>query len=121
VEHGTVSSGTQDLTSPPLAQVLVYPARVKILAVLADDPSASFGATDLADHADVDPSTWATHRDALLDLGLVRTVETDGPYPEYALAETSAGGALKRLSDELDDVLLDETDPIADAVDGFVR
>lgn len=114
-------SRTGDLTSPPLAQVLVYPARVKLLAVLADDPSATFGATDLAEHAGVDPSTWASHRDALLDLGLVRTVETDGPHPEYALAETAAASALQHLSEELDDVLLGQTDPIADAVDGFVR
>jgi hypothetical protein len=52
-----MASFESDNTAPPLAQVFTYPARVKFLAVLADDPDASFTATELVDHAGTAPST----------------------------------------------------------------
>ncbi|KZN22865.1 histidine kinase [Haladaptatus sp. R4] len=110
-----------DLTSPPLAQVFVYPARMKFLAVLADDPDGSFSATELADHAGTAPSTWTNHRDELLDLELVETVDADGAHPEYTLATTTHARLLQRLSDELDDVIYELRDPISDAIGGFTR
>ncbi|ODR82522.1 histidine kinase [Haladaptatus sp. W1] len=108
-----------DLTAPPLAQVFTYPARMKFLAVLADDPNESFSATELVDHAGTAPSTWTAHRDDLLELELVKTVETDGPHPKYTLATTTHARLLQRLSDELDEVIHELKDPISDAIDGF--
>ena len=114
------SQGTT-LTSPPLAQVFVYPARMQFLAVLADDPDESFSATELVNHAGTAPSTWTSHRDDLLDLGLVETVDADGAHPEYTLATTTHARLLQRLSDELDDVIHGLKNPLSDAIGGFAQ
>ena len=116
-----MESEDRDMTAPPLAQVFVYPARVKFLAVLADDPDEEFSATTLANHADTDPSTWTDHREALLELGFVEERETSGRYPRYALADTPHARLLRELSSELDAVLLDANDPLEDAIGGFIR
>lgn len=110
-----------DLTSPPLARVFIYPARMKFLAVLADNPDRSFSATELVEHAGTASSTWTSHRDELLELGLVRAVNTDGTYPEYILASTAHARLLERLSDELDDVIHELNDPISDAIGSFAQ
>ncbi len=110
-----------NLTSPPLAQVFTYPARMKFLAVLADDPDESFSATELVEHAGTAPSTWTNHRDELLDLELVETVDSNGAHPEYTLATTTHARLLQRLSNELDDVIHELTNPISDAIGGFAQ
>ncbi|WP_458206132.1 histidine kinase [Haladaptatus sp. NG-SE-30] len=109
------------LTTPPLSRVLTYPARVKFLAVLADNPEVSFSATELTDHAGTAPSTWTTHRDDLLELELVEEIETDGAYPEYRLASTPHAQLLQRLSEDLDAVLYELNDPLSDAIGGFAQ
>jgi DNA-binding transcriptional ArsR family regulator len=116
-----MESPKSDLTTPPLARVLVYPARVKFLSVLADNPCESFGATELAVHAGTAPSTWTAHRDDLLDLDLIEETETEGVYPEYTLASTAHAQLLRRLSEELDALLHELNDPLSDAIGGFAQ
>ncbi len=110
-----------DLATPPLARVFVYPARVKFLAVLADNPDESFSATELADHAGTAPSTWTNHRDELLELELVDEVETGGAYPEYSLASSPHAQLLRRLSEDIDAMFYELNDPLSDAIGGFAQ
>ncbi|WP_049971438.1 helix-turn-helix domain-containing protein [Haladaptatus cibarius] len=110
-----------DLATPPLAQVFVYPARVKFLAVLADNPDESFSATELAEHAGTAASTWTSHRDDLLELELVDEIDTDGAYPEYSLAPTAHAQLLRQLSEDIDAVLYELNDPLSDAIGGFAQ
>lgn len=48
-------------------------------------------------------------------------VDSDGAHPEYTLATTTQAHLFQRLSDELDDVILELKDPISDAIGGFAE
>ncbi|WP_435152257.1 histidine kinase [Haladaptatus sp. DFWS20] len=117
-----MSPPQSDLATPPLARVFrLSRARVKFLAVLADNPNESFSATKLAEHAGTATSTWTNHRDELLELEPVDEIDTNGTYPECSLASTAYAQLLRRLSEDINAVLYELNDPLSDAIGGFAQ
>ncbi|WP_435364253.1 winged helix-turn-helix domain-containing protein [Haloarchaeobius sp. DYHT-AS-18] len=109
----------QQSFDPPLTQALAYPARVAILGILVERHDERLGASEVATEADLSPSTFHEHRDALIDLGLMEKHDGEG-YPSYSLADTEQTAILRELNTVLSRLYAEQEDFSA-SVEEFVE
>ncbi|WP_439026859.1 winged helix-turn-helix domain-containing protein [Haloarchaeobius sp. DT45] len=110
---------SQQSFDPPLTRALAYPARVAILGILVERHDERLGASEIAAAADLSPSTFHGHREALIDLGLMEKHEGEG-YPSYSLADTNQATILVELNTTLSRVYA-EREGFAASVEEFVE
>ena len=109
---------TDDRFDPPLARAFPHSTRLRLAGALADAPEKGLGATELTDHANVGRATFYDHREKLVEIGVMETVETDAST-RYRLADTEVARIARRLNDALGDQLASGDREFADALTDF--
>lgn len=109
---------TDDRFDPPLARAFPHSTRLRLAGALADAPDGGLGATELTDHANVGRATFYDHREELIDIGLMATVENDATT-RYRLADTEVAEAIRHLNDAVGEELVTGDREFADALTDF--
>jgi DNA-binding transcriptional ArsR family regulator len=109
---------TTEFTSP-LARGLSTPARVRIAGALVESREEELLPSDLAAQANVSKRTFHNHRDALVELGVMRKVDPDRGYPRYTLADSTVASLLVELNETLEVQFLELTEGVETAVENF--
>ena len=109
---------TDDRFDPPLARAFPHSTRLRVAGALADAPESGLGATELTDHADVGRATFYDHREELVEIGVMETVEGEGAT-RYRLADTEVARTVERLNDAVGDRLATGDREFADALTDF--
>jgi DNA-binding transcriptional ArsR family regulator len=105
----------------PLERALSTPARVKIAGALVESRGQELLPTEIAGQAGVSERTFHNHREALVDLGVMRRHHPDSGYPRYALADSTVADLLVELNDHLGSQLVTDTEGVATAVQNFTE
>lgn len=109
---------SHDRFDPPLTRAFPHSTRLRLAGALADAPDDGIGATELTDHAGVGRATFYDHRDELVEIGVMETVETDAAT-RYRLADTEVARAVRRLNDAVGDRMATGDREFADALTDF--
>lgn len=109
---------TEDRFDPPLARAFPHSTRLRLAGALADAPEDGLGATKLTDHANVGRATFYDHREELVEIGVMETVEGEATT-RYRLADTEVGRIVHRLNDAIGDQLASGDREFADALTDF--
>jgi DNA-binding transcriptional ArsR family regulator len=88
--------------------------KAKILVALLGDHDRDLNASDIANMAGIERSTFYTHIDTLLDFGLVKLIREVGNSKMYAInKESDAAKALAQFEWDLLDTLDEDGSPAA--------
>ena len=109
---------TEDRFDPPLVRAFPNSTRLRLAGALADAPDGGLGATDLTDHANVGRATFYDHREELVEIGVMETVDDDAAT-RYRLADTEVGKAIRQLNDTIGDRMATGDREFADALTDF--
>ena len=78
----------------PLERALSTPARVQIAGALVESRGQELLPTEIAGQAGVSERTFHNHREALVELDVMRRHRPDSGYPRYALADSTVADLL---------------------------
>ena len=109
---------TDDRFDPPLARAFPHSTRLRLAGALADAPDGGLGATELTDHANVGRATFYDHREELVEIGLMETVD-GGATTRYQLAETEVAAAIRQLNEAVGEKMATGDREFADALTDF--
>ncbi|MFC5365426.1 ArsR/SmtB family transcription factor [Salinirubrum litoreum] len=114
--------GNADTTfRSPLGRALSTPARVRIAGALVESRGEELLPTEIAGQAGVSERTFHNHREALVELGVMRKHHPESGYPRYTLADSPVADLLVALNAELDAQFVAGTDGVQTAVQNFTE
>lgn len=92
--------------APPISQELRFPARIKILGILAE-ASEPLQQKDILKQSGISRPTFSSHRDRLQQLNLIEVVE-EGASTTYRLADNEGSESFKTLNRFLGDRIAED-------------
>lgn len=105
----------------PLERALSTPARVQITGALVESRGQELLPTEIAGQAGVSERTFHNHREALVELDVMRRHHPDSGYPRYALADSTVADLLVELNDHFGSQFVDDTAGIESAIQQFTE
>jgi DNA-binding transcriptional ArsR family regulator len=105
----------------PLERALSAPARVRIAGALVESRGEELLPTEIAGQAGISERTFHNHREALVDVGVMRRHHPGSGYPRYALADSTVADLLVELNDELGAQFVSGDDDVEAAVQHFTE
>jgi DNA-binding transcriptional ArsR family regulator len=105
----------------PLERALSTPARVKITGALVESRGEELLPTEIAGQAGVSERTFHNHREALVELGVMRRHHPERGYPRYTLADSTVADLLVALNDHLGSQFVADTEGVEAAVQRFTE
>jgi DNA-binding transcriptional ArsR family regulator len=105
----------------PLGRALSTPARVRIAGALVESREEELLPTEIAGQAGVSERTFHNHREALVELGVMRKHHPESGYPRYALADSVVAELLVELNDALGSQFVAGAEDVETAVQNFTE
>lgn len=105
----------------PLERALSTPARVRITGALVESRGEALLPTEIAGQAGVSERTFHNHREALVELSVMRKHRPESGYPRYALADSPVADLLVALNDQLGAQFVADTEDVQTAVQQFTE